>query len=135
MQTIKDEIGRDIALVLSMSDYAHEKLKKFYSEPDDILQFGSLFFPAKSEAKPHIHKSKTIGEIQTMEIIFVIKGTVQATIYGTNKNVLAEINLNVGDILIQKMGGHGFKFPCDTKILEIKNGQYYGHDIDKEMIE
>lgn len=135
MVIIKDAADREVARVLSMADYAFEKTKKFYSDPEDILQFGSLYFPAGGEAKPHLHKNKTIGQVQTMEVIFVIKGTVQASIYASNKKLLQVINLNVGDILIQKCGGHGFKFPCATNIIEIKNGQYFGHDNDKEMIE
>jgi len=135
MQVIKDGIGRDVAFILGVTDYVGERTKKFYSEPEEILQFGALFFAGGSEAKPHIHKNKVIGEVQTMEVIFVISGTVNATIYGTDKKVLTQLKLNVGDILIQKRGGHGFKFPCDTKIIEIKNGQYFGHDNDKEIIE
>ena len=132
MKIVYDKDGKCLAQVLRLVDYHPRNEKVFFSDPQDTLQLGSLFFPAKSTVNPHTHPPKDIGR-RPAEIILVIAGVAQAHIYDTNKEFRETVELKTGDILIQKRGGHGFAFPEDTAVLEIKCGPYLGEK-DKEPI-
>lgn len=133
MKTIYDKEGRELAVVLRPVDYIQQTDKRFFSEPKDTLQIGSLFFPQDSSVAPHVHQPKDIPR-NPMEVLVVLSGDAWADIYDETRQMAESIELLAGDILIQKRGGHGFRFPCGTILLEIKCGPYLGKDSDKEMI-
>jgi len=133
MKTVYDKEGRELAVVLRAVDYIQQTDKRFFSEPEDTLQIGSLFFPQDSGVAPHAHKPKDIPH-NPMEILLVVGGDAWADIYDETRQLAESIELLTGDILIQKRGGHGVHFPCGTTLLEIKCGPYHGKDSDKEMI-
>lgn len=132
MKIVYGKDGKCLAQVLRLVDYHPQTEKKFFSDPEDTLQVGSLFFPKNDSVKPHIHPPKEIGR-RPMEIIMVLGGNAQAHIYDTNQELCETVDIQTGDILIQKRGGHGFDFPADTALLEIKCGPYLGEK-DKEPI-
>ena len=133
MITIYDKDEQTVAVVLNKDDYMQQVDKRFFSYPADTIQVGSLFFPKNSSVAPHIHKQKE-PSTNPMEVLMVLRGKVSADIYDNNKQIVTGIELKMGDILIQKCGGHGFKFNSKTVLLEIKQGPYYGRDSDKELI-
>lgn len=133
MKTVYDKEGRELAVVLRGVDYIQQVDKRFFSEAEDTLQVGSLFFPQDSSVAPHVHQPKDMPR-NPMEVLFVLSGNVWADIYDETHQLAESIELLVGNILIQKRGGHGFRFISDTNLLEIKCGPYHGKDSDKEMI-
>jgi len=133
MKTICGKDGKELALVLSTIDYITGEGKQFFNNSDDVLQIGSLFFGKDSSVKPHLHKVKESSNLP-MEILLVLAGEIQCGIYDDNKRFVEAIALRVGDILVQKSGGHGFSFSSDARLLEIKRGPYHGKASDKEMI-
>ena len=133
MKTVYDKEGRELAVILRGVDYIQHADKRFFSEAEDTLQIGSLFFPQNSSVAPHVHQPKDMPR-NPMEVLFVLSGNVWADIYDETRQLAESIELLVGNILIQKRGGHGFRFVSATNILEIKCGPYHGKDSDKEMI-
>ena len=48
---------------------------------------------------------------------------------------MADLEVNVGDVIILLRGGHGYDIlDDDTEVLEIKNGPYVGSDLDRRRI-
>jgi len=133
MQAIVDKKGKPLALILQTMDYMMGTDKRFFNNSDEVLQIGALFFEKGSEVKPHIHKTKESSNLP-MECILVLAGEADAEIYDDDKRFIELVHLVVGDILIQKRGGHGFRFPNDARFLEIKRGPYHSKESDKEMI-
>lgn len=133
MKAVYDKEGRELAVVLRAVDYIQQIDKRFFSEAEDTLQIGSLFFPQDSSVAAHAHQPKDMPH-NPMEVLLVLSGNAQADIYDETRQLAESIELRVGDILIQKCGGHGFRFVSDTNLLEIKCGPYHGKDSDKEMI-
>ena len=133
MRQVRDKHGCVLVVVLDMGDYIQEKDKRFFSDPGDILQIGSLFFGQDSSVAAHIHKHKEHPD-NPMEILMLFYGRVEADIYDEERQLVERLDLLSGDILIQKRGGHGFRFPVKAVLLEIKLGPYDGRDSDKEMI-
>jgi len=133
MKQVSDKYGCVLAMVLETKDYIQHKDKRFFSDPWDILQIGSLFFPQDSSVAPHIHKHKERPE-DSMEILLLFNGRMEADIYDEERQLVESLELGPGDILIQKRGGHGFRFPVKANLVEVKLGPYDGRDSDKEMI-
>ncbi len=135
MKKILDNSGQVVAFVLETVDYIQRTEKRFFSDPDDAIQVGSLFFEKNAAVSPHMHKKRYIGMVSPMEVLVVVQGEAVAHIYDNEKNEIAVVVLHSGDVLVQRTGGHGFKFvTSDTLILEVKSGPYVDKSGDKELI-
>jgi hypothetical protein len=135
MKKILDGSNQVVAFVLDTADYIQHKEKVFFSDPDDSIQVGSLFFKKDAAVSPHLHKKRYIGTVAPMEVLIVVQGEAVAHIYDNNRNEIAIEVLHSGDVLVQRTGGHGFKFvTSDTLILEVKSGPYVDKSGDKELI-
>ena len=133
MKAIFGKSGKELAVILQPMDYMMGTDKKFFNNSDETLQIGALFFTPKTTVPAHIHKPIAASSMP-MEILLVLAGEVQGGIYDDNKRFVEAIALRVGDILVQKRGGHGFSFSSDARLLEIKRGPYHGKTSDKEML-
>ena len=135
MKELRDNSGLVVAFVLNTDDYIQWKGKQFFSDSDDSIQIGSLFFKKDAAVSPHLHKKRYVGMVAPMEVLVVVQGEAVAHIYDNNKNEIAIEVLHSGDVLVQRTGGHGFKFvTSDTLILEVKSGPYVDKSGDKELI-
>lgn len=133
MITVCDKKGVELAVVLETWDYIQRGDTAFFSDPKDSIQIGSLLFLQDSVVLPHIHKAKD-AERLPMEILLLFQGRVEVDIYNNERELAGQLLLKPGDILIQKSGGHGFRFPVKATLLEVKLGPYDGRESDKEMI-
>lgn len=104
----------------------------FFSNDNEYVQVGSWNYNKGKELLKHIH-NEVIREVErTQEVLYIIKGRIEAEIYDLEKSLIETIIVNEGDILILLESGHGYKILEEgTKILEIKNGPYLGAEIDR----
>ena len=73
---------------------------------------------------------------RTCEVLYVIKGSLEARIYDLSENLLETLVVKQGEILVLLECGHGYTILSDdTKVIEIKNGPYLGADVDRRRIE
>lgn len=133
MRTIIDKDGKELATVLSRTDYTEHNEKRFFSAMSDVIQVGSLFFAQGASVKPHRHLPKQSTGMP-MEVLLVLSGSPVAEIYGKDDRMVDSFTLATGDILIQKAGGHAFQFSDKAMLLEVKLGPYCGRAMDKELI-
>lgn len=106
----------------------------FVTSGDNPLQLGILKHQQGSKIKPHIHKSypKTVNEVQ--EVLHIEYGKVEAEFYESAGKKVGSTVLNSGDTILLLSGGHGFNILEDSKMIEVKQGPYYGVEEDKERI-
>lgn len=125
-----ESAGSLIALIVR-HDYEVEGTN-FITPGENSLQLGVLEHHSGSRIKPHIHKSisKTITEVQ--EVLHLECGKVEAEFYGESGEKIGSKVLNAGDTILLLSGGHGFNILEDSKIIEVKQGPYYGVENDKE---
>jgi hypothetical protein len=123
-----------IARIFNIEELNHEGLK-FLSQESDFLQIGFWNHAKATELQAHIHNEFERTVSRTSEMIFVFCGRVHADIYGDDGNLISEHELVAGDILISLRGGHGYKImDNNTKVIEVKNGPYFGPEIDRRRI-
>ncbi len=108
----------------------------FYSDDNDFIQVGIWGnYEANKELKAHIHNIVERTITYTCEVLYVIKGKIEASIYNLGGQILDTLTVNQGDILILLGCGHGYKIlENGTSVLEVKNGPYLGAEIDRRRI-
>lgn len=125
--------GKTIALILR-GDYEPEGVS-FITPQDNPFQLGILKHRQGTRIKPHVHKKspRTINDIQ--EVLHMEYGKVEVEFYDAEGRKLKSAILNSNDTILLLSGGHGFNILEDAKIIEVKQGPYYGTEGDKERLD
>jgi cupin fold WbuC family metalloprotein len=124
--------GIDLALIIRSP--WDTKGVNFVTSNSNPLQVGIMNHPAGTVVKPHQHRTfdRTISE--TQEVLHIDSGEVEASFYADGTDVVEVRTLKSGDTILLLSGGHSFKVLADSKIIEVKQGPYYGTDEDKTRI-
>lgn len=104
-----------------------------FQTPDDYtLQLGLIGHPPGRHIRDHIHNPHIHYQVDTtQEFLYIEKGKIKATIYDYGWNVITEVILSQGDILLQISGGHGFDVLEPSYLIEIKQGPFPGDKLMK----
>lgn len=120
-----------IAVAVRKSDW-NEGLS-FFSDSDWFLQAGMWWYQSDKKLDAHYHKHCPREITHTQELLFVVSGSMEAKLYSEDQEFLESIKLNQNDILILLTGGHSYRIlEENTQVLEVKNGPYYGPELDRE---
>ena len=132
MQTIEriEGEGKPIAIIVR-KDFNQPGVN-FFSPFEFSQQLGILVHPPGHEVKPHVHNVIARDVRVTQEVLFIIEGKVEITLYKENKEFITSRLLAQGDTILLAYGGHGIKILEPSKILEVKQGPYAGME-DKEF--
>jgi hypothetical protein len=123
-----------LARLVSRADLGRAGLN-FFSEESDGIQVGTWNYEAGHALHPHIHNLVEKTTKRTAEVLYVIDGSIHADIYNEKAELVFELKLQAGDLLICLNGGHGYKILEDgTRVLEVKNGPYLGPELDRRRI-
>ncbi|MBI4286105.1 MAG: hypothetical protein HY670_09475 [Chloroflexi bacterium] len=103
----------------------------FITPADSPLQLGVLKHRAGARIRPHVHKDipRTINRLE--EVLHIDQGKVEAEFYGDDGRKVASAALNAGDTILLISGGHGFHILEDSRIIEVKQGPFFGTAEDK----
>ena len=104
----------------------------FFSPSQFSQQLGLISRKKDHVIKAHIHKLVTREVSITQEVLHILSGRIEITLFDKNKNRVRSLELTSGDTILLASGGHGIKFLEDSKILEVKQGPYSGVGGDKE---
>tara|TARA_R110001592_G_scaffold278865_2_gene546184 strand:- start:937 stop:1347 length:411 start_codon:yes stop_codon:yes gene_type:complete len=108
---------------------------RFFSQDEEFVQVGVWGYGAGKELKAHIHNEVKREVLWTQEVLLVRQGMLRASIFDTNEEKVAELEVKKGDVIILLRGGHGYEIlEPNTQVLEIKNGPYVGADLDRRRI-
>ena len=108
----------------------------FFSNPEDFIQVGLWNHPTGTVLKSHTHSLHEKNSNRTSEAILVLSGSIHADIYDEANVLVASATLDSGELLVCLGGGHGYRILSEnTKVLEIKNGPYFGPEIDRLQFE
>lgn len=125
--------GRVLAKKIPISEW--EEGLRFFSEEQDFIQVGTWNYNTGETLGPHIHNEVPRTVTYTCEVLFVYSGMVMASIYDRDEQLVERVALREGDTLVLLDGGHGYEVLEDgTRVLEVKNGLYFGADIDRRII-
>jgi hypothetical protein len=104
----------------------------FFSPFEFSQQLGILVHPPGHEVKAHVHNVIARDVRVTQEVLHIIEGKVEITLFTENRTYITSRLLFKGDTVLLAYGGHGIKILEPSKILEVKQGPYAGKE-DKEF--
>lgn len=104
----------------------------FFSPPEFSQQLGLISRKKDYTIKRHAHKLVARQVLVTQEVLHMLSGRIEITLYDKNRNLVKTVELKQGDTILLASGGHGIRFLEDSKILEVKQGPYSGVEGDKE---
>jgi hypothetical protein len=133
MEEIKSDDGEIIAIVVKR-DFEKDGVN-FISKQDYPLQLGISSYKKGDTIKAHFHIEKEITINKIQEVVHIKSGRAMVNLYDLNGKKFKSVELSERDTIFFVDGGHGFEMLEDTKILEVKQGPYFGKDKDKRMIE
>ena len=107
---------------------------QFLSDDSDFIQLGTWNYKKNFSTVPHYHLEHEKSSNLTQEIVLVHKGSVKCRLYTKEGNFVEEVDLNEGELIVQLYGVHEYIMNKDSIVLEIKNGPYYGPDVDRKRI-
>lgn len=132
METVERIQADDKPIAIIVRKAFAEKGVHFFSPFEFSQQLGIIVHPPGHSVSPHIHKVIARDVRVTQEVLHIIEGSLEITLYDENKNFLTSRTLNQGDTILLAYGGHGIKILTPCKILEVKQGPYAGVE-DKEF--
>jgi len=133
MEEIKSDDGKIIAIVVK-KDFEKDGVN-FISKRDFPLQLGISSYTKGGTIKAHFHIEKEITINKIQEVVHIRSGRTVVNLYDLNGKKFKSVELSTGDTIFFVDGGHGFEMLEDTKIVEVKQGPYFGKDKDKRMVE
>jgi len=133
MEEIKSDDGKIIAIVVKR-EFEKDGVN-FVSKQDFPLQLGISSYKKGATIKAHFHIEKEIRINKIQEVVHIKRGRTMVNLYGLDGKKFKSVELSEGDTIFFVDGGHGFEMLEDTKIIEVKQGPYFGKDKDKRMIE
>jgi hypothetical protein len=106
----------------------------FVTSADSPLQLGILTHKQGTQVAAHFHRESTRTVHHVQEVLHIEYGTVEATFYAKDGSKVGSRVLDAGDTILLLDGGHGFRILEDARIVEVKQGPYYGAAEDKECL-
>lgn len=109
-----------------------EKGLDFLTEDSHFVQVGTWWYNRGKVLDRHFHNEFDRTASLTMEVIIVMSGSLEVDIYNENQVLITTLVGKKGDLFVFGHGGHGYRILSDdTKIIEVKNGPFYGVERDK----
>jgi hypothetical protein len=108
---------------------------RFFSPAESSFQFGLLAHTAGYQEEPHYHKTvqRTINDLQQMFV--VQRGIVDVQLFTDDNRLFREVRLHPGDAIVLVHGSHAIRVVEDFQALSVKQGPFFGDEIDKVVVE
>ena len=114
---------------------SHHDSTSFFNDAEDILQVGIIVKSSDETVKRHKHNKimrKTFG---TAEALYCLRGAGTMHFMENDETNTVDVPFKRDDLIIFDGGIHSFTFESYTLLLEVKNGPYFGQNLDKEILE
>jgi len=124
----------DGKLIAQFFDLRSFRKTEFPTPPEEFFQIGLGFDSNERKIRKHLHKEiiRTIN--LTSEFLYVIEGSIDASIFSEEGIKVDSLTISANQALLQFRGGHEFHINSNTKYFELKQGPYLGNEKDKEVI-
>jgi hypothetical protein len=133
LEEIKSSDGSIIAIVVK-KDFKKEGVN-FLSPNNFPIQLGVNTYKKGHKINSHFHQKREFVVNSIQEVIYFKSGKALIKLYDLNMKLLKSLTLSAGDLIFLVDGGHGFEMAEDTTFIEIKQGPYFGRNMDKGLIE
>ena len=106
----------------------------FLTNDESFIQVGTWKYEKGKILDAHYHNTFERKSFITQEVVLVLEGSIICNLYTKDGNFIATEEINQNQFIIQYQGIHEYEIMKDSKILEIKNGPYFGPDKDRTRV-
>ena len=133
-KNIKNEIHND-ELYSSIFDLNNiSEGLDFLTNDDSFVQVGTWKYEKGKILDAHYHNTFERKSYITQEVVLVLEGTIICNLYTTDGEFIASEEIKQNQLIIQFQGVHEYEIMDNSKVLEIKNGPYFGPDKDRTRV-
>jgi hypothetical protein len=104
------------------------------ADQHEILQVSAMKLKQGRRVNPHKHLPTLRSTAGTQECWVVFSGLVEVQLFDIDDTVVDTFVLEAGECMTTYRGGHTLEVLDDAVIVEIKNGPYYGAQLDSQPI-
>ena len=104
----------------------------FLTDDSSFIQVGTWKYEKGKILDAHYHNTFDRSSTQTQEIVYVISGEIICNIYTKDGVFISSFNLSSGMFAVQLYGVHEYEIVENAKVLEVKNGPYFGPEKDSD---
>lgn len=106
----------------------------FLTNNDSFVQVGTWKYEKGKILDAHYHNTFERKSYITQEVVLVLEGKIICNLYTTNGEFIASEEIRENQLIIQFQGIHEYEILDNSKVLEIKNGPYFGPDKDRTRV-
>ena len=106
----------------------------FLTNDDSFVQVGTWKYEKGKILDAHYHNTFERKSYITQEVVLVLEGTIICNLYTTDGEFIASEEIKQNQLIIQFQGIHEYEIMDNSKVLEIKNGPYFGPDKDRTRV-
>ena len=107
----------------------------FLTKDENFIQVGTWNYKKDTKLEAHYHNYFERSSFRTQEVVIVLDGKIQCNLYTEEGKFIDSVELEKNNIIIQFQGVHEYITLEDSKVLEVKNGPYFGPEKDRTRIE
>lgn len=107
----------------------------FVTANEDSLQVGVNHYEAGAVIRPHVHLPLRRSVMAAVEVLVIESGACELTLFDSRHKPFHQTVLQTGDTVFLRRGGHGLKVLDRCRIIEVKQGPYFGPESDKAFID
>ncbi len=104
---------------------------EFFTPEDSAQQLGHARWSEGHTVDPHEHIPREREIRRTQETFFIRSGRMRAKVFDKDREVIKELVLTEGDVVLFMDGGHSLEMLEDTDVVMVKQGPYQGVKEDK----
>ena len=106
----------------------------FLTNDDSYIQVGTWNYDENKSLEAHFHNYFERSSFRTQEVVYVIDGKIKCNLYKEDTTFIESLIIDSGMLIIQYEGIHEYEMIQKSKILEVKNGPYFGPDKDRTRV-
>lgn len=97
---------------------------EFLTNNDVNLQIGVMQRGKSTPVLPHFHNPIKRHVVGTQEVLFVQEGFMHVSLFDHNEELIHEVKVIAGDLILLISGGHSIEFSDLCRLIEVKQGPY-----------
>jgi len=107
----------------------------FLTNDESFIQVGTWSYKKGKVLDAHFHNEFERKAFRTQEIVFVLDGMITCNLYTQQGEFITSEKIEKNQLIIQFQGIHEYEIDKDSKILEVKNGPYFGPEKDRTRVD
>lgn len=106
----------------------------FLTNDESFIQIGTWNYKKDKILDAHYHNYFERSSYITQEVVYVLQGKIKCNLYQEDTTYIDFAIVESGMMIVQYKGVHEYEMLEDSKVLEVKNGPYYGPDKDRTRV-